>query len=165
MTARLYVGTYAKYNSGSIAGAWVDLEQFADSEEFHKHCAELHKDESDPEFMFQDFEGFPKRYYSESGSICIDELFEFLKLTDCERLLLEAYIDATGNTEADLSDAEDAYSGNFSSDLDFAYEYIDSTGMLANVPESIQRYFDYESFARDLMFDYVESDGFYFSNY
>ena len=25
-TARVYVGTYEKYNNGSIAGAWIDLE-------------------------------------------------------------------------------------------------------------------------------------------
>src|SRR5690349_16831915 len=54
---RVYVGTYAKYNNGSIAGAWLDLEDYADKDSFLAACAELHKDEDDPEFMFQDFEG------------------------------------------------------------------------------------------------------------
>ena len=49
----LYVGTYAKYNAGSIAGEWIDLTNFSDADEFLAHCAELHKDEEDPEFMFK----------------------------------------------------------------------------------------------------------------
>jgi len=42
---RIYVGTYAKYNSGSIAGKWLDLEDYSDKEAFLEACAELHKDE------------------------------------------------------------------------------------------------------------------------
>ena len=49
---RLYVGTYAKYNSGSLRGAWMSLEGH-DKESFYAACAELHKDEADPEYMFQ----------------------------------------------------------------------------------------------------------------
>lgn len=29
-TIQVYVGTYAKYNNGSIQGAWLDLEQYND---------------------------------------------------------------------------------------------------------------------------------------
>lgn len=32
--ARIYVGTYAKYNDGSIEGAWLDLEDFRNKNEF-----------------------------------------------------------------------------------------------------------------------------------
>ncbi|HMP91047.1 MAG TPA: antirestriction protein ArdA, partial [Kiritimatiellia bacterium] len=58
-TPRVYVGTYAKYNDGSIAGEWIDLEGH-DADSFRDACLELHKDEADPELMFQDFEGFPR---------------------------------------------------------------------------------------------------------
>jgi len=74
MTAQIYVGTYAKYNAGSIAGAWLNLEDYQDKDAFLKACAELHKDEEDPELMFQDFEGFPSNFYSESG--IEEELFD-----------------------------------------------------------------------------------------
>lgn len=50
--ARIYVGTYAKYNEGSIFGKWLDLSDYSDSEEFYEACRELHKDEEDPELMF-----------------------------------------------------------------------------------------------------------------
>lgn len=29
--AGVYVGTYRKYNEGSLYGAWIDLEQFTDA--------------------------------------------------------------------------------------------------------------------------------------
>lgn len=57
MTYRVYVGTYAKYSVGSMRGKWLDLEDYADKEEFINACYELHKDEQAPELMFQDHEG------------------------------------------------------------------------------------------------------------
>lgn len=53
---KLYVGTYAKYNNGSIGGAWLDLDGFAGYDELVAACRQLHADESDPEFMVQDVE-------------------------------------------------------------------------------------------------------------
>jgi antirestriction protein len=66
----VYVGTFAKYNSGSIKGAWIKLEGH-DAETFQAACLELHSDESDPELMFQDFEGFPRAFYSESERLAL----------------------------------------------------------------------------------------------
>lgn len=56
MTARVYVGTYAKYNAGSLSGAWLNLDNYSDEEEFLDACRNLHKDEEDPKFMYQDFD-------------------------------------------------------------------------------------------------------------
>lgn len=64
-TPSVYVGTYHKYNCGSIAGAWLDLTDFDSSEEFYERCRELHANEADPEFMFQDWEGIPSDMASE----------------------------------------------------------------------------------------------------
>lgn len=80
-TAKIYVGTYAKYNSGSINGAWLDLGDYSSAEEFLTSCADLHADEENPEFMFQDYEGFPARFYGESMSESdLDKLFAALPL-------------------------------------------------------------------------------------
>ena len=49
--ARVYVGTYGKYNNGSLFGAWLDLSDYTDKEEFYEACRELHKDEEDAEYM------------------------------------------------------------------------------------------------------------------
>lgn len=161
MTARIYVGTYAKYNSGSIAGAWVDLERFADKDEFYQFCAELHKDEEDPEFMFQDYEGFPERFYSESG--LDDELFEFLALEESERELLEAYIECTDDTSATLEDAQENFYGQYSSDVEFVQELLESTG---DMPTDFPSYIviDWEATARQVMWDFSEYNGYYFHN-
>ena len=56
---RLSMLAYRKYNEGSLYGKWLSLSDYADKEEFYKACAELHKDERDPEFMFQDYENIP----------------------------------------------------------------------------------------------------------
>ena len=58
--AKVYVGTYAKYNNGSLFGAWLDLSDYSDKEEFYEACRELHKDEEDAEYMFQDWENVPE---------------------------------------------------------------------------------------------------------
>jgi hypothetical protein len=54
---RVYVGTFGKYAAGSIKGKWLDLEDYKDKDKFMEACKELHKDEADPEFMFNDHEG------------------------------------------------------------------------------------------------------------
>jgi hypothetical protein len=57
--ARVYVGTYKKYNEGSLAGAWLNLGDYSSYGEFLTACRKVHKNESDPEFMIQDTEDFP----------------------------------------------------------------------------------------------------------
>ena len=80
----VYVGTYHKYNEGSLYGMWVDLVACGNYDTFIEVCHKLHADESDPELMFQDYENFPEKWYSES---CMDEdtfdnIMEFAKLDD-----------------------------------------------------------------------------------
>jgi antirestriction protein len=162
-TMKLYVGTYNKYNNGSIQGAWIDLTKYTDKYDFYNACAELHKDESDPEFMFQDFEGFPKDLYSESGNI--DAIYEYIDFVNETHLNQEA-VDAGLSLGIPLGKLEDAYHGQFDNDTDLAYEFIESTGLLHGVPDSITNYFDYEAFGRDLAMDFITDNGFYFfANY
>lgn len=163
MKPQVYVGTYAKYNDGSIFGAWVDLSSFDSHDAFIEHCKALHKDEQDPELMFQDYEGFPEYYYNEC-EIDPDLWDNYINLDDDDKLLLEAYIDATGDNDATIDDARDSFYGKFDSDFDFAYDYIESTGLLSGLDESIKRYFDYETFTGDLLYDFPNANGYYFSN-
>ena len=79
----VYVGTYSKYNDGSIDGKWLNLENYKDEDEFYAAARELHKDEEDPELMFQDFENFPKRFYGESS--LAKELWDWLELNEDDR--------------------------------------------------------------------------------
>ena len=83
----LYVGTYGKYNMGLLNGGWVDITTFGSGKEFIDYCITvLHKDEPDPELMFQDFQNFPKFLFSESmSSQGIDEILQWWKEENAER--------------------------------------------------------------------------------
>lgn len=60
---------------------------------------------------------------------------------------------------------EDAYCGAHRSDTDFAEQLWEDCGYLSEMPEYAQNYIDWESVARDLMFEHSESNGHYFSDY
>ena len=151
MRPKIYVGTYAKYNGGSIQGAWLDAEDYSSKDEFLEACRELHKDEADPELMFQDYEEFPAMYYSESD-IDADLWDEFLLADADEREAFSLYIDNIGNG-ATYEGFKDAYQGEFDSEVDFAYYIVEETGLLDGKDEILSRYFDYEAYARDLFID------------
>jgi antirestriction protein len=168
MTARIYVGTYAKYNSGSIQGAWLDLEDYSDKEAFLEACKELHKDESDPELMFQDFEGFPRSFYSESS--VSDELFAYLELDEDDRKLLDVYREGVRD-DGTIEQARDAFMGSgYSNESDWAAQWLEETGGLEGVPKHLENYIDFESYARDarlggdVVFVRVDGDLWVFSN-
>lgn len=57
--AKCYVGTYGKYNEGSIYGKWLDLNDYPTYADFCAACRDLHKNERDPEFMILDWAGLP----------------------------------------------------------------------------------------------------------
>ena len=158
-TPRVYVGTYGKYNRGSLGGSWVDIERFAgDRNEFLAYCAEIHKDEHEPEFMFQDFEGFPREFYGESN--LPERLFEWLELDEDEREILAAYIDATNDTRADIRDARDHYVGTYESGADFAEETAEACAELGSaLPAWLRHCIDWErAWENELRHDYSTSE-------
>ena len=44
---------------------------------------------------------------------------------------------------------QDSYAGSFESLTAWAENFIDEAGLLAKVPETLRRYFDFEAWARD----------------
>lgn len=155
----VYCGTYGKYNDGSIFGAWLDLTKFSEYEEFIAVCRQLHKDEEDPELMFQDYECFPEQFYSES---CMDEdtfdnIIEYSMLSEDEQEALEDYLEL-GN-EYDIEKFRERYVGKWDSQQEFAEHIIDECYDLEQMMGSLSQYFDYDSYASDLfMTDYEMGD-------
>jgi antirestriction protein len=143
----IYVGTYAKYNNGNLAGAWLNLEDFADKDDFYDYCNNvLHKDESDPELMFQDVEGIPSDLYAESS--ISERIWELAAFDDHERNIIKSYL-----AEYDAKDFQeiiDSYCGEYSSVEDYARSHIEDCYNLDKMMGNLACYFDYESFARDL---------------
>ena len=161
--AAVYVGTYAKYNNGSIKGAWLMLEDYSDKDEFLKACCELHKDETDPELMFQDYECFPDRYYGEC-SIDSDIWEVYFTIDEDLREAFEIFVDSGLGTDKDQF--EEAYQGEFNSELDFTYGLVDDMGIIGKGDSTLERYFDYEKFSRDLFIgDYTFINGYVFGQY
>lgn len=141
----LYVGTYGKYNNGSIAGAWLNLEDYADKDDFIDACQTLHGP-GEHEFMFQDYSAFPRRFYSESY---IDPaIWDWLELDEDDREMLDIYLDNV-NQDGTIEQARDAFDGKHDSEADWAGETLDEQGFFADVPDTFQNYFDFEAYARD----------------
>lgn len=165
----VYVGTYHKYASGSIDGRWVNPGDYESYEDFIDALNEMHSDEPSGmrEFMFQDKEYLPDSLYSES--YFSEAAFAYCKAYDeaSDSDALEAYVEYFGDDFDDADDLidkfNDSYFGEFDSDEDLAYELVEETGMLSDVPENLRYYFDYEAYARDLMItDFCEVNGYYF---
>lgn len=98
----------------------------------------------------------------ENGDLTLKELNNLAQdLQDIEDAgdeeWLEAYVDATG---CDLYIAVDKYdTATFYHDMDLEDVAREIVEDCYNLPENLERYFDYEAFARDLSFDgYVETD-------
>lgn len=147
---RIYVGTYHKYNSGSIAGAWLDLEDYSDREEFDAACRELHQDESDPELMFQDWEDIPEGRVSESH---LDEgVWDWLELDEDDREMLAAWFEL-GRGD-DIEEAREAFQGVWDTERDFAENLADDIGAINDNASWPYTCIDWERATRELMYDY-----------
>lgn len=96
---RVYVGTWAKYNRGSIAGGWLALNECKDYQAFLRKCKRLHRGERDPEFMIQDTEDFP------DGLSCGDWLSE-QDFLDVKQAVSEGdgYLAGEGDTAMTLAE-------------------------------------------------------------
>ena len=154
------------YNNGLLISREFDLTQFANLDDLHEAISEwladvtsnmMQDDEIREEWIVADAEDVPSRYL---GTYDLDpEFFEFLEVCNAlDSSIVMAGVDAG----IPLDSIEEAYRGHYESDTELAYNFVDETGMLDNMPETIKCYFDFEAFGRDLAMDYVESDGHYF---
>ena len=159
---QVYASTYHKYNSGNLAGDWLDITDYTDHEEFLAACRALHKDEPDPEFMYQDMEddtGILRHFFDESG---IDpELWEVLDYTDLteQEEAVAAFLAIEG--EWNRERFEDTYYGYFATPGEMAESCAETSMDLSNIPSWVV--IDWEATARNIDI-FVEHDGHYFWN-
>ena len=150
----VYVGTYGKYNDGSLCGLWIDLSTFNDFDDFIDFCKAIHADEEDPELMAQDFEGFPRQWYNEGfmSEGDFDNIIEYSEF--CDKYSQEA-VDDYMEFHDELDDFEEAYCGEWDSEEDFARHIVSECYDLEKSMGELANYFDYEAFGRELfMWDY-----------
>lgn len=151
------------YNNGELIPFTIQL----DGTTFEEHWEEIgealqaiteEKDDGEvrEEIIVADYEGVPSEFVD---TWSIDSTyFEMLEAMEASYLSEEAFLAGVA-LDIPFDRIDDAYRGWFNSDEDFAEEYCESTGMLAEVPDSLKSYFDMESFARDLMMDFNCEDG------
>ena len=162
---RVYVGTYHKYASGDLFGKWMDLDEFADVDEFLTACRELHKDEKDPEFMLQDYENMPRELYGESA-FNLERMIDYAALDDDEKEILDAWLEIR-SAEGDISDMLEAAQDAFFCQVDelewrAVAEYC-ADEKLIEIPENLWNYFDFEAYGRDLSMEMtMASNGYVF---
>lgn len=173
--ARVYVGTYGKYNEGDLSGAWLDLSDYEDKDEFFEACEKLHYEEDEDgfeiehEFMFQDWENIPEGLIGESW--ISGEFFEWrnaLRDADFDDEKEEAFwifVDgerfAGDKRDADdfVREFEDRYQGHFRNAADFAYEFhLQTTGDADKLHHWPYNCIDWNDAARELKYDYTFHD-------
>jgi antirestriction protein len=177
---KIYVGTYGQYNNGSLFGKWFDLTDYADLKEFLQDCHEFHRNEFDPELMFQDWENIPDFLISEC-SVHKDAFAYFEARSEMDEETAEAfeiyckqinYWPSNGyELEDQIESFRESYQGFFGgcgkdATLEYTYQYVEDTGLLSGVPQALERYFNYEAFAKDLFLEgYSEHEGHIFTDY
>lgn len=156
---RVYVGTYHKYASGSIFGAWLDLDDYADADEFLTACRELHKDEKDPEFMLQDYENMPRELYGES-EFNLERMIDYAALDDDEKEILDAWLEirnAAGTISDMLEAAQDALFCKVDDTSWRAVAEYCADEKLIEIPEHLWNYFDFDAYGEALSMEMTMS--------
>lgn len=150
----VYVGTYGKYNEGSLCGLWVNIASFDDYDEFINFCLAIHADESDPELMAQDYEMFPRQWYNE-GFMLREDFEKILEYNQMSEKYGAEAVDDYMDFNDSLDNFEEDYCGEWDSEEDFARHIIDECYDLERTMGNLANYFDYEAFGRELfMWDY-----------
>lgn len=158
--SKIYIGTYSKYNNGNLFGSWLDLDDYACKDDFLEACFELHKDESDPELMYQDKEDLLDDLCSESFIHSL--AFEYSLLDDEDKFKFEAWLDINKldpNDDSISSLIKDI--SVYPSKIEYAERLFEDC-YSHDMPELLVRYFDMESWTRDLFMDtlyYEDNNG------
>uniref|UniRef100_A0A6H2A6A8 Putative bacterial antirestriction protein n=1 Tax=viral metagenome TaxID=1070528 RepID=A0A6H2A6A8_9ZZZZ len=77
----------------------------------------------------------------------------------------QAYIDIVGEKYATAEDCEEAYQGQYRSDEDFAQNMAEELGTINQDAQWPNNCIDWEYASKELMYDYSDSDGYYFRNF
>ncbi len=157
MTIKIYVASLEAYNAGEMVGNWVTPSDYEDYDKFRWAIMDATKNAD--EVAVHDYDGI--NLSNEYPNF--EDLYEFCKaLEDADEHMREPIIAYAENAYEDLNrdivtKAEDYYIGTFSSFQEYADDYANEI-LLSNADDFIKGYFDYESHARDLEYDYMICD-------
>lgn len=149
----IFITNLGKYNEGELIGEWVMLP--ISEEELKKVCERIGINEDYEEYFITDYEcDFMKIGEYESISSLNEIAEKISELDEDEYEVAKALISECSYT---IDEAiEKVNNGDYiiyydCNDItDVAYQVVEECGYLNNVPDTVTRYFDYESFGRDL---------------
>jgi len=155
MTIKIYVASLEAYNQGRMVGDWVTPKDYLSFEKFNNAIQVATKNAD--EVAVHDYEGIDlDNEYPD-----FEELYHFCHALEdswVDDEVILAYAEYTGE-ELDnelIANAENNYVGTFNSFKEYADEWADE--QLHNTDDFLKSYFDYESHARDLEYDYMVCD-------
>jgi len=147
-TPRVYVACLASYNAGRLHGEWIDANQ--DAECIHEAIQKMLAKSPEPmaeEWAIHDYEGFGGLGLSEGEDI--ERVAELARLISEHGLAFAAYAGHIGEDYATEESFQDAYCGEWDSELAYAEELFDEC-YAHDIPENLRCYIDYEAFSRDV---------------
>lgn len=153
----IYVANLGKYNEGELVGAWIELPKTEDE------IMQILKDqvginEQYEEWAIHDYEsdfGYKVEEY--------DNIFELNELAEqmdnfgeTEQAAFKAFLeDGCPVNEAieHVNNSDYLVYSNCNDMSDVAYQYVEESGILNQIPENLQNYFDFEAYGRDMGFE------------
>lgn len=166
-TPSIYVASLADYNDGTQHGVWIDatmgedhiIDEVSDMLERSPFAASEFAKQwgmKAEEWAIHDYSGFGGLRISEWESF--ERIAELAQAIDEHGDAFAAYLQAFDD-DGTVEDFQDRYQGEYESPQEFAAQWHEDIGDLAQVPESLQNFIDWERVAHDMQV----SGSFYFA--
>lgn len=149
--------TYDLYNTEEElreAAAELLLEQWTE-----EHATAIDIDNEEITFDIDNCVDIPMKYQAIDSDLF--KYFEFCENSYLDQDVIEAAI----YCDIDLDDIEEAYTGSFDNDEDFAEDVAEQIGAIDKNATWPQTCIDWEQAAKELMYDYTEHNGHYFRKF
>ena len=153
----VYLANQGRYNEGVLVGTWLKLP--CDKDKLQTVLTTIGINEQYEEFFICDYQCLLSNLHINEYS-SLDDLNELAKrieeLTDYDFEKLGAVLECESNTSIaeilELIDELDSFDLLDGIDTDYAIgEYfVEVSDLLHGIPDHIQRYFDFESYGRDI---------------
>lgn len=148
---RILLTNLGKYNEGELVGEWVELP--VSHEEFQKVFDRIGINEEYEEYFITDYECDLYEVGEYENIDKLNDIAEQIKELDEEKSkVVRALIQKLDYNEAigKVNNGDYRIYYDCADMADVAYQVVEECGYLDNVPDDVARYFDYESFGRDL---------------
>lgn len=133
------INNLSALNDGSAQNFWLYPSEFEDADELTSKIVSMLRDPGD-EWEIVDTELI---HVADIDIELAMQVSDYIDKFGCEK------VRAAINYDIELSEIEDRDLGTYDSSEDWAYESLESSGALNDVPDFLRNYIDLESYARD----------------